>query len=174
MTNVVKSGPPGASRSSFHQPTSAAHRLLVALELMTAVAGITGGVLLIAAPDGSLLHAGMSALHGTPFSDWRVPGVLLLVLVGGGFLLAGFARVEVTANRYLAGVSGFCGHQARSGVGVAGLIVLAPVSRGSCTWFRHHSESASPAGSCAALRRAPGGRSASTIALDPAGWVRTS
>ncbi len=28
--------------------------------------------------------------RGTPFSDWRVPGVLLAGLVGGGFLLAGW------------------------------------------------------------------------------------
>ena len=30
------------------------------------------------------------ALAGTPFSDWRVPGLLLARLVGGGFLLAGW------------------------------------------------------------------------------------
>ena len=29
-------------------------------------------------------------LAGSPFSDWRVPGVLLAGLVGGGFLLAGW------------------------------------------------------------------------------------
>ena len=41
-------------------------------------------------PDGSLLRADSSALAGSPFSDWRVPGVLLAGLVGGGFLLAGW------------------------------------------------------------------------------------
>jgi hypothetical protein len=49
-----------------------------------------GGVLLAAVPDGSLLRADPAALAGTPFSDWRVPGVLLAGLVGGGFLLAGW------------------------------------------------------------------------------------
>lgn len=29
-------------------------------------------------------------MAGTPFSDWRVPGLLLAGLVGGGFLLAGW------------------------------------------------------------------------------------
>lgn len=36
-----------------------------------------------------LLRADPAVLAGTPFSDWRVPGLLLAVLVGGGYLLAG-------------------------------------------------------------------------------------
>ena len=67
-----------------------ARRALVALELVTGVAGLVGGVLLTAAPDGSLLRADPATLAGSPFSDWLVPGVLLAGLVGGGFLLAGW------------------------------------------------------------------------------------
>jgi hypothetical protein len=37
-----------------------------------------------------LLRAGPNTLTGTPFSDWRLPGVLLAGLVGGGLLLAGW------------------------------------------------------------------------------------
>ena len=65
-------------------------RALVTLELVTGAAGLAGGVLLAASPDGSLLRADPAVLAGTPFSDWRVPGVLLAGLVGGGFLLAGW------------------------------------------------------------------------------------
>jgi hypothetical protein len=65
-----------------------ARRALVALELVTGVTGLVGGVLLAAAPDGSLLRADPATLAGSPFSDWRVPGVLLAGLAGGGFLLA--------------------------------------------------------------------------------------
>ncbi len=54
-----------------------ARRALVALELVTGVTGLVGGVLLMAAPDGSLLRADPATLAGSPFSDWRVPGVLL-------------------------------------------------------------------------------------------------
>lgn len=64
--------------------------MLVALELVTRVTGLVGGVLLAAAQDGSLLRADPATLAGSPFSDWRVPGVLLAGLVGGGFLLAGW------------------------------------------------------------------------------------
>jgi len=76
--------PPAPRRSG------AARRALIALELVTGAAGLVGGVLLAAAPDGSLLRADPATLTGTPFSDWRVPGVLLAGLVGGGFLLAGW------------------------------------------------------------------------------------
>ena len=67
-----------------------ARRGLVALELATGVTGLVGGVLLAAAPDGSLLRADPATLAGSPFSDWQMPGVLLAGLVGGGFLLAGW------------------------------------------------------------------------------------
>jgi hypothetical protein len=65
-------------------------RALVTLELLTGAAGLAGGVLLATAADGALLRADPAVLAGTPFSDWRVPGVLLAGLVGGGFLLAGW------------------------------------------------------------------------------------
>ena len=68
----------------------AAWRTLVILELGTGTAALAGGVLLAAAPDGSLLHADPGVLAGSPFPDWEAPGVLLATLVGGGFLLAGW------------------------------------------------------------------------------------
>ena len=69
-----------------------AQPVLVALELVTGVTGLVGGVLLAAAPDGSLLRADPATLAGSPFSDWRVPGVLLAGMVGGGFLVAGWRQ----------------------------------------------------------------------------------
>ncbi len=76
-------------------------RALVGLELFTGVAGLVGGLLLIAHPDGSLLQADRSALTGSPFVDWREPGILLAGLVGGGFLVAGTWQHQ---RRPLAGV----------------------------------------------------------------------
>jgi len=52
---------------------------------------VVGGVLLAVRPDGSLLMAETSALSGTPFADWRIPGVLLAGLVGGGGIVAGLS-----------------------------------------------------------------------------------
>lgn len=84
---------------AIHQPALArprgkpkpnrARRTLVALELATGAAALVGGALLAAAPDGSLLKADPAVLAGSPFSNWRVPGLLLAALVGGGYLLAG-------------------------------------------------------------------------------------
>lgn len=83
-------GPGRRVQWSPRRPSGAAQRTLVSLELVTGATGLAGGVLLAAAPDGSLLRADPATLAGTPFSDWRVPGVLLAGLVGGGFLLAGW------------------------------------------------------------------------------------
>jgi hypothetical protein len=54
--------------------------------LFTGFAALAGGVLLVIRPDGTLLQAKLAALAGTPFRDWRTPGVLLATLVGGGGL----------------------------------------------------------------------------------------
>ncbi len=64
-------------------------RVLIGLELLTGVAAVIGGLLLVIEPDGSLMNAKLSALAGSPFSDWRIPGALLATLVGGGFVGTG-------------------------------------------------------------------------------------
>jgi hypothetical protein len=65
------------------------HQALVRLELITGGAALAGGALLAAAPDGSLLFADVTALEHSPFTDWRLPGLLLAVLVGIGYLATG-------------------------------------------------------------------------------------
>jgi len=62
-------------------------RVLAGIELFTGVAGLAGGLLLAAAPDGSLLNADPAVLVDSPFTDWRAPGILLASLVGGGYLV---------------------------------------------------------------------------------------
>jgi hypothetical protein len=64
-------------------------RVLIGLELLTGTTAVAGGLLLAAAPDGSLMRADPVALAGSPFADWRLPGVLLATLVGGGYLVTG-------------------------------------------------------------------------------------
>jgi hypothetical protein len=86
---------------------------LLALLGFTGAAAVVGGSLLMVRPDGSLLQADRSALAGSPFRDWRLPGFLLAVLVGGGGLGAAgwtasrapFARQLAVA--YGAGLVGF-------------------------------------------------------------------
>jgi len=49
----------------------------------------------------------MSALAGSPFSDWRLPGALLALLVGGGFVLSGeWQRRDLLHARALSAFAG--------------------------------------------------------------------
>jgi hypothetical protein len=61
---------------------------------------------LAVAPDGSLLRADPNTLVGTPFSDWRLPGVLLAGLAGGGFRLAGWQWRDYRYARELSMIAG--------------------------------------------------------------------
>ncbi|MDN5765111.1 MAG: hypothetical protein L0H96_03420 [Humibacillus sp.] len=81
---------PGGHETPGTGPSRAGRRrLLLTLQLGTGACALAGGVLLMVAPDGSLLQADPSVLEGTPFADWRMPGILLTILVGGGLLAAG-------------------------------------------------------------------------------------
>ena len=81
--------PPAQGVAGSRLRRSRKARALVPLEMVTGVAALIGGVLLAVAPDGSLLSADVAALEGSPFTDWRLPGLLLGGFVGGGFLVAG-------------------------------------------------------------------------------------
>jgi hypothetical protein len=59
---------------------------LVAIELVVAVGAIYGGVSLIADPDELGVDRGW--LDGSVFPDYTVPGLVLLVVIGGGMLAA--------------------------------------------------------------------------------------
>lgn len=90
MSKTVSTSQSAAIRAPRKPVSRRTRRALVALEAATGALALAGGVLLAAAPDGSLLRADPRVLAGTPFSDWRVPGVLLATLVGGGYLLTGW------------------------------------------------------------------------------------
>ena len=79
----------GSAVSPTVQRADGRRRLLVGLELLTRSTAVLGGVLLAAKPDGSLLQADPAVLVASPFQNWRILGILLTTLVGGGFLAAG-------------------------------------------------------------------------------------
>jgi hypothetical protein len=58
-------------------------RLLGAFELFAALGALYGGIAFVLRPDGSLLGMPLSLLAGSPFSTYFVPGLLLLVVLGG-------------------------------------------------------------------------------------------
>lgn len=69
-------------------------RALIGLEFATSAAALGGGLLLAVRPDGAFLHADPSVLRRTPFTDWRLPGLLLAAGCGGGYLIAGLLTLR--------------------------------------------------------------------------------
>jgi hypothetical protein len=77
-------------------------RLLIGLHWFVAVGALAGGAALVARPDGSLMGMPLALLEHSPFSNFLIPGLVLLLVVGGGHLAAG-----VVARRRSAGAALF-------------------------------------------------------------------
>jgi len=56
--------------------------------ILLGVGATAGGVALVAAPDGSIMQMPVSYLDGSPFADYRIPGLILLGVFGIGSLVA--------------------------------------------------------------------------------------
>ena len=56
--------------------------VLLALLLLQGIGAVAGGLLLAIKPDGSLLHMPLSALQGSIFPNYLIPGVILLAVLG--------------------------------------------------------------------------------------------
>ena len=55
---------------------------LLVLLVVQGLGGLGGGLSLSVAPDGSLLRMPTSLLEGSPFPDFLVPGLILLLVLG--------------------------------------------------------------------------------------------
>jgi hypothetical protein len=62
-------------------PVDAAQMVLIACDALVAVTAIGGGVVLAAGLEGDRYPAGW--LKGTPFRSYLIPGLILVVMVGG-------------------------------------------------------------------------------------------
>ena len=71
---------------------------LGALQAFIGLGALGGGFMLVRDPSGSGLGVPLSFLEGSPFPDFLVPGIFLLVVNGVGSLIgAGFS---ITRRRY--------------------------------------------------------------------------
>jgi hypothetical protein len=52
------------------------------LLLVQGIGGLAGGLSLTLAPDGSVMRMPLSYLEGSPFADYLVPGLILLLVLG--------------------------------------------------------------------------------------------
>ncbi len=65
-------------------PRPAALHLLFLLLLVQGVSGLAGGLILALEPTGAAIGVPLVWLRGSPFPDYRVPGLFLLVVLGAG------------------------------------------------------------------------------------------
>jgi len=60
--------------------------VLVGIEAIIGLGAISGGIAILSGDFDQWLP--LSWLQGTPFSDYTIPGLILLIVIGGGMLLA--------------------------------------------------------------------------------------
>lgn len=56
--------------------------LLILLLAVQSLGGVFGGISLIASPSGAFMQMPLSMLAGSPFSDFLIPGLILLLILG--------------------------------------------------------------------------------------------
>jgi hypothetical protein len=56
--------------------------VLLVLLIVQALGGLAGGLSLTLAPDGSIMKMSTSALDGSPFHDYLIPGLILMLVLG--------------------------------------------------------------------------------------------
>lgn len=78
----------GPARPLYIDSMDGGIKVLTAIQALVGVTAVAGGAALAAAPTGRYLAADSAVLAHTPFQDFFVPGILLVVFVGGGGLLA--------------------------------------------------------------------------------------
>ena len=70
------------------QPLSRSARVALLLEVLLSIGALGGGLVLILAPRGEIMPLPLSALAGSPFDTYFVPGLILFAVLGFGPLVA--------------------------------------------------------------------------------------
>jgi hypothetical protein len=78
------------STSTHHrtQPLSRVAKAALALEILLSIGALCGGLVLMIAPRGEIMPLPLSALAGSPFDTYFVPGLILFGVLGLGPLVA--------------------------------------------------------------------------------------
>jgi hypothetical protein len=70
------------------EPLTVTARIAITLEAFLAIGALGGGAALLLGPRGEILPLPLSALAGSPFADYTVPGAILFLVIGLGPLAA--------------------------------------------------------------------------------------
>jgi len=92
----------GTTINSADRPSRRTRRGIATVEIVVGVGAVYGGYSLLTDAEG--LGAKQDWLEGSVFSDYTVPGLFLLVVIGGGMLAA--ATVTMLAPAYAARAAG--------------------------------------------------------------------
>ena len=84
-------------RPPSRSPLDLFARAALALDILLSVGALAGGTALMLGPRGEILPLSLSALRGSPFDTYFVPGLILFGVLGIGPLLA--ARLVWLRNR---------------------------------------------------------------------------
>lgn len=76
------------------QEASLLRKLALLSLILNGLSATAGGAALILAPDGSLLGMPLSFLEGSPFPDYRVPGLVLFLFNGLSSLVIAIAALR--------------------------------------------------------------------------------
>jgi hypothetical protein len=78
------------STSNHHrtQPRSRVAKSALALEVLLSIGALGGGLVLMIAPRGEIMPLPLSALAGSPFDTYLMPGLILFGVLGLGPLVA--------------------------------------------------------------------------------------
>lgn len=74
--------------------------LLIVLQFLLGFGAFVSGGLLVAVPDGTLIHMPLSMLQYSPFSSFLVPGLILTLLLGLYPLAVAYALWQKPAWRW--------------------------------------------------------------------------
>lgn len=73
------------------KPSPGLVRIVVGLEVFSALGGFVGGVPFLLDPSGKMLNTSTSILSGTPISNFFLVGLWLAVIFGVGGLIVGYS-----------------------------------------------------------------------------------
>ena len=75
-------------RNARPAPLSGLARTTIGLEILLSLGALGGGLALMLGPRGEIIPLPVSALAGSPFDTYFVPGLILFVVLGVGPILA--------------------------------------------------------------------------------------
>ena len=71
-------------------------KLLIILHVFLGIGGIFGGAALVIDPSGELIQMPISLLEYSPFSNFLIPGIILLVMLGIAPLVVSYGLIRKT------------------------------------------------------------------------------